>query len=118
VSNPSSNASRTQLKKARPIVAGCAIAITIFVCIIAISLIWVGLVIIGPEERGVVISALDPKGYRSALLQPGPHWIIPLLEHAQVYSIAPQTYTMAANMNFGYPSVSIMGWTPTVYNSV
>src|SRR3989304_5025682 len=36
-----------------------------------------GLVFVQPEERGVVISALAPKGYREEALQPGSRWRAP-----------------------------------------
>lgn len=54
-----------------------------------------GLVFIQPEQRGVVISALDPKGYRDQALQPGLRWIIPYFENVVPYTISRQTYTMS-----------------------
>lgn len=54
-----------------------------------------GLVFIQPEERGVVISALAPKGYREAALQPGLRWVIPFAETVVRYPISRQTYTMS-----------------------
>ncbi len=54
-----------------------------------------GLVFIQPEERGVVISAVAPDGYREQALQPGLNWIIPFLENVVTYKISRQTYTMS-----------------------
>jgi len=54
-----------------------------------------GLVTIEPQERGVVISYLSPKGYREQALQPGLRWILPYFEHVVTYSISKQTYTMS-----------------------
>jgi regulator of protease activity HflC (stomatin/prohibitin superfamily) len=54
-----------------------------------------GLVFIQPEERGVVVSALSPTGYREQALQPGLRWIIPYFENVVTYSISKQTYTMS-----------------------
>jgi regulator of protease activity HflC (stomatin/prohibitin superfamily) len=54
-----------------------------------------GLVFIKPEERGVVISALQPTGYRTQPLQPGLRWIIPFFESVVTYPISRQTYTMS-----------------------
>lgn len=54
-----------------------------------------GLVFVQPEERGVVISAIDPKGYRDQALQPGLRWIIPFFENVVTYPISQQTYTMS-----------------------
>jgi regulator of protease activity HflC (stomatin/prohibitin superfamily) len=54
-----------------------------------------GLIFIQPEERGVVISALAPKGYRDTALQPGLRWVIPFAETVVRYPISRQTYTMS-----------------------
>jgi regulator of protease activity HflC (stomatin/prohibitin superfamily) len=54
-----------------------------------------GLVFIQPEERGVVISALQSGGVRPAPLQPGLRWIIPFFESVITYPISRQTYTMS-----------------------
>jgi regulator of protease activity HflC (stomatin/prohibitin superfamily) len=60
-----------------------------------------GLVFIDPDERGVVISALQAKGYRDEALTPGLHWIIPFAERVQTYSISRQTYTMSNSATEG-----------------
>jgi len=62
---------------------------------LVLTTISMGLVFIQPEERGVVISAIAPKGYREQPLQPGLNWIIPFLENAVPYKISRQTYTMS-----------------------
>lgn len=54
-----------------------------------------GLVFIQPTERGVVVSAVAPKGYREQILQPGLNWILPFFENVVTYSISRQTYTMS-----------------------
>jgi regulator of protease activity HflC (stomatin/prohibitin superfamily) len=54
-----------------------------------------GLVFIQPEERGVVVSAFAPKGYREQPLQPGLRWVIPFAEDVKIYPISKQTYTMS-----------------------
>ncbi len=54
-----------------------------------------GLVFIQPEERGVVISALAPQGYRETALQPGLRWIIPFFESVTRYPISKSNYTMS-----------------------
>ena len=75
-----------------------ALSTTILVtAILAVVLTTVsaGLVFIRPEERGVVISALEPKGYREQALQPGLRWIIPYFESVERYPISRQTYTMS-----------------------
>jgi regulator of protease activity HflC (stomatin/prohibitin superfamily) len=53
-----------------------------------------GLVFIEPQERGVVISAIQ-KGVRPDALQPGLNWVVPYFENVVTYSISRQTYTMS-----------------------
>jgi regulator of protease activity HflC (stomatin/prohibitin superfamily) len=62
---------------------------------ILLTLVAAGLVFIQPEERGVVISALAPKGYREETLQPGLRWVVPFFETVVLYPISRQTYTMS-----------------------
>lgn len=54
-----------------------------------------GMVFIEPQERGVVISAVSPKGYREEALEPGLRWILPFAERVVTYPISRQTYTMS-----------------------
>jgi regulator of protease activity HflC (stomatin/prohibitin superfamily) len=54
-----------------------------------------GLVFIQPEERGVVISAVAPKGYREQALEPGLRFVIPFAETVVRYPISRQNYTMS-----------------------
>lgn len=70
------------------------ILITAIVAVI-LTTISSGLIFIKPEERGVVISAVAPKGYRETSLQPGLNWVIPFLENVETYPISKQTYTMS-----------------------
>jgi regulator of protease activity HflC (stomatin/prohibitin superfamily) len=62
---------------------------------VVLTTVSAGLVFIKPEERGVVISAVAPKGYREQALQPGLRWIVPFLENVVTYKISRQTYTMS-----------------------
>lgn len=71
-----------------------AILVTAIAAILLTS-VSAGLVFIKPEERGVVLSALQPKGYREQALEPGLRWVIPYFESVVIYSIARQTYTMS-----------------------
>jgi regulator of protease activity HflC (stomatin/prohibitin superfamily) len=68
---------------------------------IVLSIVSAGLVFIQPEERGVVVSALQPGGYRSEPLTPGLRWIIPFFENVVIYPISRQTYTMSIAPNEG-----------------
>jgi len=62
---------------------------------LVLSTLSFGLVFIRPEERGVVISAVAPLGYREQALQPGLRWIIPFFESVIIYPVSNQTYTMS-----------------------
>jgi len=66
-----------------------AMSISILVLAIAavlLTTLTAGLVFIKPEERGVVISALEPNGYREEALQPGLNWIIPYFESVERFA--------------------------------
>jgi regulator of protease activity HflC (stomatin/prohibitin superfamily) len=74
-----------------------AVPVTIGLVVLALVLTAVnsGLVFIEPQERGVVISAIAPGGYRQEALEPGLSWVIPFFERVQVYTISYETYTMS-----------------------
>jgi regulator of protease activity HflC (stomatin/prohibitin superfamily) len=87
--------------RARP-VKGLSISIlATAITAVILTVVSAGLVFIQPEERGVVISAIAPKGYRENALQPGLRWIIPFFENVKVYPISRQTYTMSVSPNEG-----------------
>ena len=81
-----------QGKKSRGAVSGVLVALVAAVLLNTVS---AGLVFILPQERGVVISAVEPAGYRSEVLQPGLRWVIPYAENVKTYSISKSTYTMS-----------------------
>jgi regulator of protease activity HflC (stomatin/prohibitin superfamily) len=54
-----------------------------------------GLVYVESNERGVV-KTVRAGGVRPAALEPGLHWILPVVEQVVTYSISNQTYTMSA----------------------
>ena len=71
------------------------ISISLVVAALVITTLSAGLVFIEPQERGVVISAFAPKGYRDIPLQPGLRWILPFIERVEIYPVSRQTYTMS-----------------------
>jgi regulator of protease activity HflC (stomatin/prohibitin superfamily) len=73
---------------------GTAIILVLVVAIL-MTTVGAGLVFLQPEERGVVISAFAPKGYREEALQPGLRWVIPFAETVVKYPISKETYTMS-----------------------
>ncbi len=78
-----------KIKNARRII------IAILVGAILVTTASAGLVFIEPQERGVVVSAIQPKGFREEALQPGLRWIVPFVERVELYPISRQTYTMS-----------------------
>ncbi len=74
--------------------ATVTIVVTLAVAVLA-TFVAAGMVFIEPQERGVVISAISPQGYREEALEPGLRWIIPFAERVERYPISRQTYTMS-----------------------
>ncbi len=85
----------------RPVHKGGVIVLVGVVIAIVFTTISSGLVFVNPEERGVVISAISPTGFRSEPLQPGLRWIIPFAETVVRYPVSKQTYTMSKTANEG-----------------
>ena len=81
--------------RGRPIKAAAGMVIGIVVAAVLLTTVSAGLVFIKPEEKGVVISAVTPGGYRPEALESGLHWIIPFAESVVRYPISRQTYTMS-----------------------
>jgi len=81
-----------QGRKARGTVTGIIVALVVAVLLNTVS---AGLVFIQPQERGVVISAVEAGGYRKNTLQPGLRWVIPYAESVKTYTISKSTYTMS-----------------------
>jgi regulator of protease activity HflC (stomatin/prohibitin superfamily) len=79
-----------QIKNSRMIIIAIIAGAVVFTALSA------GLVFIEPQERGIVVSALAPKGYREDILQPGLRFVIPFVERVVFYPISKQTYTMSA----------------------
>ncbi|MCE7989859.1 MAG: prohibitin family protein [Caldilinea sp. CFX5] len=74
---------------------------------ICLSLLSAALVFVQPTEVAVVVSIISPGGVRPQPIQAGLHFIVPVLENEVKYSIAWQTYTMAANVTEGKGDDSI-----------
>ena len=87
--------SSVQAARNKPIKKSRSIIISFALAAIIITTASAGLVFIEPQERGVVISAISPNGYRTTPLQPGLRWIVPFVERVEVYPVARETYTMS-----------------------
>lgn len=84
-----------QASRKTPVKRGGTLVLIVALVAIVFSTVSAGLVFIEPQERGVVISAIDSRGYREQALQPGLHWVIPFAESVVTYPISRQTYTMS-----------------------
>ena len=87
--------SSVQAARGRKIKSARNILIVLLVAAVVLTTASAGLVFIEPQERGVVISAISPSGYRKQALQPGLRWIVPFVERVETYPISRQTYTMS-----------------------
>lgn len=85
----------------RPVRRGWVYILISIVFAIVMTTISAGVVFISPQERGVVISAISPTGYRAQALEPGLRWIIPFAETVERYPISKQTYTMSITQGEG-----------------
>ena len=85
----------------KPVKSGVAITIGLVVFALVLTLVNAGLVFIEPQERGVVISAFAPDGYRQEALKPGLSWVIPFFEKVEIYPISYETYTMSIAIEEG-----------------
>ena len=81
--------------RGKPVKGAAAAIIGLIALAVLLTVVSAGLVFVQPEERGVVISALDPQGYRTEALQPGLRWVVPFFENVVMYPISRQTYTMS-----------------------
>lgn len=69
--------------------------VIVLVLAVILSTLGAGLVYVESNERGVV-RTIRAGGVRPDELEPGLHWIVPIVEQVVTYSIANQTYTMSA----------------------
>ena len=90
-----------QAWRGKPVKRGATVIIGAFVAAILLTTLSAGLVFINPDQRGVVISALQPAGYRAEALTPGLHFVVPFAENVILYPISKQTYTMSIAANEG-----------------
>jgi len=81
--------------RAKPLKGAAWLVIGTAIFSLILTAVSAGLVFLQADQYGIVISALQPTGYRTQPLAPGLHWVVPFLENVQPYSIAKQTYTMA-----------------------
>jgi regulator of protease activity HflC (stomatin/prohibitin superfamily) len=91
----------TRAARQQPTRGLSSIVIALAVVAIIATTIGAGMVFLQADQYGIVISALQPNGYRPEPLGPGLHWVIPFVESVQPYSVAKQTYTMSSSPSEG-----------------
>jgi len=84
-----------QSARGKTLKSATGLIIGVIVLALILTTLGSGMVFVQPEERGVVISAVAPNGYRDTALQPGLRWVIPFAESVVTYPISKQTYTMS-----------------------
>lgn len=72
------------------------IFLIVVVLVVVIGIITSTIIFVPPDQAGVVVSVLVQDGYRKEPLYSGLHFVVPMLETVEKYSIAKQTYTMSA----------------------
>jgi regulator of protease activity HflC (stomatin/prohibitin superfamily) len=87
--------------RARPVKKAVSLVIGTVVFSVLLTTLSAGLVFLQADQYGVVISAIQPQGYRTNPIGPGLHWVVPFVENVKPYSIAKQTYTMATATSEG-----------------
>jgi regulator of protease activity HflC (stomatin/prohibitin superfamily) len=75
-------------------------AIVVLVVAAILSTLGAGLVYVESTERGIV-RTVRAGGVRPQALEPGLHWIVPVIESVETYSISNQNYTMSVAPNEG-----------------
>jgi regulator of protease activity HflC (stomatin/prohibitin superfamily) len=87
--------------RAKPLKGAVWIVLGTVIFSLLLTTVSAGLVFLQADQYGIVISAIQPTGYRTQPLAPGLHWVVPFLENVQSYSIAKATYTMATTTGEG-----------------
>jgi hypothetical protein len=87
--------------RAKPLKGATWLVIATVVFSLVLTTFSAGLVFLQADQYGIVISALQPTGYRPQPLNPGLHWVVPFLENVKPYSIAKQTYTNRRGAGYG-----------------
>jgi regulator of protease activity HflC (stomatin/prohibitin superfamily) len=87
--------------RGKPIKRVTSLIVGLLVVAILVTSAGLGLVFLQADENGVVISAIEPNGYRAQTMGSGLHWIIPFVESVKIYSIGKETYTMSSTTGEG-----------------
>ena len=85
-------------RPARPGVVLAAIALVLLVILAPLN---AGLVLIEPQERGVVFRQVGNAGLLPDALQPGLRWVVPFVDQVIEYDVAQQTVNMQGGFEQG-----------------
>jgi regulator of protease activity HflC (stomatin/prohibitin superfamily) len=77
------------------------IFLVILLVVVVIGLLASTIIFVPPDKAGVVVSYLAEGGYRKQPIYSGLHFVVPVLEHVEKYTISRQTYTMSATTSEG-----------------
>ena len=77
------------------------IFLVILLVVVVIGLLASTIIFVPPDKAGVVVSYLAEGGYRKRPIYSGLHFVVPVLEHVEKYTISRQTYTMSATTSEG-----------------
>jgi regulator of protease activity HflC (stomatin/prohibitin superfamily) len=81
--------------RAKPLKGARSMVIAMVIVSLLLTTASLSVVFLQADQYGVVVSAIQPNGYRAEPLAPGLHWIVPFVERVETYSVRKQTYTMA-----------------------
>lgn len=84
----------TRVSRKQPVKGIGSTAVALLVISVILFTLGSGLVYVESNERGVV-KTVRAGGVRPEALEPGLHWILPVVEQVVTYSISNQTYTMS-----------------------
>ena len=85
----------TRVSRKQPVKGIGSTAVVLLVISAVLFILGSGLVYVESNERGVV-KTIRAGGVRPEALEPGLHWIIPLVEQVVPYSISNKSYTMSS----------------------
>jgi regulator of protease activity HflC (stomatin/prohibitin superfamily) len=64
--------------------------------VLVVNLFSLSIIFVPPTHIGVIISFLEPRGYRDNVIASGRYLVLPLVEQVVIYPVYQQTYTMSA----------------------
>jgi regulator of protease activity HflC (stomatin/prohibitin superfamily) len=86
----------TRSSRGQPVKGFSTTVISVIVLALALSLAGAGIVFIEPDQLAVVVTARNSSGILPDTMNAGIHFIVPVLDRVEYYTILRQTYTMSA----------------------